>query len=104
VPRLEFRRVDIPARIASLVVATALVAPAAASAQTGTTTLPPSLTQTPTGTANGNGSTKKTPSQSHAGSNQLPNTGLDGRLFGLLGLSLLVSGIGLRMRTADERF
>jgi LPXTG-motif cell wall-anchored protein len=35
---------------------------------------------------------------------QLPNTGSDPRLIVLAGLALLLFGIGLRLRTADERF
>ena len=105
-PRLEFRRVDVPRRIAIVVVAVSLGLPAAASAQDGTTALPPSLTPTPTGTgtANGNANNSNPSSNGSNHGSSLPTTGLDGRLFGLLGLSLLVSGIGLRMRTADERF
>jgi LPXTG-motif cell wall-anchored protein len=34
---------------------------------------------------------------------QLPNTGADPRLLALAGLALLLGGIGLRLRTADER-
>ena len=35
---------------------------------------------------------------------QLPNTGADPRLAILAGLALLLSGLGLRLRTADEVF
>jgi LPXTG-motif cell wall-anchored protein len=45
----------------------------------------------------------QTPSAPRA-SGQLPNTGADARVLGLAGLSLLLTGVGLRMRTADERF
>lgn len=34
----------------------------------------------------------------------LPNTGIDGRLLAGLGLGMLLCGIGLRLRTARERF
>lgn len=34
----------------------------------------------------------------------LPNTGADARLLAAFGLGLLLAGIGLRLRTADERF
>lgn len=34
----------------------------------------------------------------------LPNTGSDPRLLVLAGLALLLAGIGLRLRTADETF
>lgn len=34
----------------------------------------------------------------------LPNTGSDPRLLILAGLALLLSGLGLRLRTADETF
>jgi LPXTG-motif cell wall-anchored protein len=33
---------------------------------------------------------------------RLPNTGVDARLLGLAGIALLLSGIGLRMRIADD--
>lgn len=35
---------------------------------------------------------------------QLPDTGADARLVAVLGAGLLLSGIGLRLRTTDERF
>lgn len=34
----------------------------------------------------------------------LPNTGVDGRILAGIGLGLLLCGIGLRLRTARERF
>lgn len=39
-----------------------------------------------------------------AATGQLPNTGSDPRLIVLAGLALLLFGIGLRLRTADENF
>jgi hypothetical protein len=34
----------------------------------------------------------------------LPNTGLDGRILAGLGIGMLLLGVGLRLRTARERF
>jgi hypothetical protein len=39
-----------------------------------------------------------------AQSGRLPRTGADAWLVGLLGSGLLVTGVGLRLRTADDRF
>ena len=80
-----------------LLAAGSLAVPAAASAQD-SGTLPPTLTPTPQVPST------TTPSTTTPSTSQLPDTGLDARLFALLGLALLVSGIGLRMRTADEYF
>ena len=71
----------VPRRVVvSLLVAAALCAPAAASAQT--STLP------------GEGSERAAPSE-------LPNTGADPRMLFLAGLALTLMGFGLRLRTAD---
>jgi LPXTG-motif cell wall-anchored protein len=48
----------------------------------------------------GNGSTTPTP-RSSAG---LPKTGSDARVLALTGLTLLLAGIGVRLRTIPERF
>jgi len=57
----------------------------------------------------GNGSSSSSSSTSTSGtsatsSNGLPNTGTDLRLMFLAGLTLVLAGTGLRMRTADEEF
>jgi LPXTG-motif cell wall-anchored protein len=44
------------------------------------------------------------PASATSSTSQLPNTGSDPRLIILAGLALLLSGIGLRLRTADEIF
>jgi LPXTG-motif cell wall-anchored protein len=41
---------------------------------------------------------------SAASPSALPNTGIDGRVLAVLGLGMLLCGIGLRLRTARERF
>ncbi len=46
--------------------------------------------------------TPKAPTQADAKS--LPNTGVDGRVLAGLGFGLLLCGVGLRLRTARERF
>jgi LPXTG-motif cell wall-anchored protein len=69
----------------------------------------PNVTQTPqlspsvsTPSASSGAGSAGTSSSAQAGS--LPNTGADARLLGAFGLGLLLAGIGLRLRTADERF
>jgi LPXTG-motif cell wall-anchored protein len=42
-----------------------------------------------------------TPAPEATASNQLPNTGTDPRVLGLLGSTLLLAGVGLRLRTID---
>lgn len=44
------------------------------------------------------------PAPAATGATALPNTGSDPRLLVLAGLALLLSGLGLRLRTADEDF
>lgn len=79
--------------IVTAVFAASLALPMAASAQTSTVPqLAPTVT-TPSA------SPAKTPSKS-----QLPNTGVDARLLAAVGLALLLCGVGLRMRSADEEF
>ena len=56
--------------------------------------------QTSTGTSTGTSTTTGTTT----GTAALPNTGSDPRLLILAGLALLLSGLGLRLRTADEIF
>jgi LPXTG-motif cell wall-anchored protein len=61
----------------------------------------PSLTPTPPA---GGGSRRRPGSGSQGGSaGRLPNTGFDVPGLALLGLGLLLSGIGLRLRTIDVR-
>jgi LPXTG-motif cell wall-anchored protein len=50
-----------------------------------------------------NSSTSSSSSTTATATSPLPDTGADLPTIGLLGLGLLVSGIGLRMRTVDER-
>jgi len=57
--------------------------------------------ETSTGATSG---TTGTPASTGATSGTLPNTGSDPRLLILAGLALLLSGFGLRLRTADEIF
>jgi LPXTG-motif cell wall-anchored protein len=45
-----------------------------------------------------------TPSTSPAATGSLPNTGLDTRLLLIGGAALLLCGLGLRLRSAPERF
>lgn len=66
------------------------------------------LTQDPdlggtTGGDTGSGTTG-TPAPTGTASGTLPNTGSDPSLMILAGLALLLSGLGLRLRTADEIF
>lgn len=58
------------------------------------------LTQDPNLGLGGSSSTSSTGSTGTS----LPNTGSDPRLIVLAGLALLLSGLGLRLRTADEQF
>ncbi|WP_205699848.1 hypothetical protein [Conexibacter sp. SYSU D00693] len=49
------------------------------------------------------GDTTRTTS-TEAGPDQLPDTGFDAWAVGLLGATVLLSGLGLRLKTAPERF
>jgi hypothetical protein len=88
-------------RIAALIVAAALGAPASAAAQTTTTprgkadvsNTPP--VPLPDGSS-GNGA-----GQATATGDELPNTGSDPRVLFLCGVALTLLGVGLRLRTAD---
>jgi LPXTG-motif cell wall-anchored protein len=114
-------------RLATLLAAAALItAPATAFAQgagdqqyqdpfggqqsgSGTQTTP-NVQQTPpplaptVSTPSGSAGTPASPGTSSAQPGSLPNTGADARLLAAFGLGLLIAGIGLRLRTADERF
>jgi LPXTG-motif cell wall-anchored protein len=48
--------------------------------------------------------TSTAPAGTSSSRSQLPKTGTDPREAALAGLALLLCGIGLRLRTADERF
>ncbi|WP_372788301.1 LPXTG cell wall anchor domain-containing protein [Paraconexibacter sp.] len=48
--------------------------------------------------------TTDVPQVGGARSGELPDTGIDTRLFLALGASLLLAGVGLRLRTIPERF
>lgn len=52
------------------------------------------------GQGNGDGTDRTPPAES----GELPDTGLDAWVVALLGLGLVVSGLGLRLRSIDERF
>jgi LPXTG-motif cell wall-anchored protein len=63
------------------------------------------LSQTPNlGSSSSTVPAPATAPASTTASGTLPNTGSDPRLIVLAGLALLLFGIGLRLRTADERF
>ena len=79
------------------------------------TTTAPSLSATPQGSAGTSGSgagsgtsgaaATPAPAPAQAGSAQsLPNTGTDARVLLLGGAALLLLGVGLRLRSAPERF
>ena len=95
----------LPLLIVIAALAASLVMPLAANAQTGTV---PQLAPTVTTPAK---SAVKTPSKTPSKTSstpqlqaQLPNTGVDARILAAVGLALLLCGIGLRMRSSDERF
>ena len=78
---------------------------ASGTASTDTTTTAPGLSQMP---QRGSSTPRQTPSRptvtSPVTAAQLPNTGLDARVLMLLGAALLLGGLGLRLRSAPERF
>jgi len=57
----------------------------------------------PRGETGGSDSSSKSSGASGATTTQLPNTGADARVVGLLGLALVLLGLGLRLRIADVR-
>lgn len=62
------------------------------------------LSETPPGSEGSGSSGSETPAappSEAAPSNALPNTGSDARLLALLGASMLMIGVGLRLRTID---
>ena len=69
-----------------------------------------SLSQSPNlGSSTSSGTSSATPAPTApattaTATGALPNTGTDPRLLILAGLALLLSGLGLRLRTADEIF
>jgi len=74
--------------------------PLAAHAQTGTVPqLAPTVT-TPAKTSTKAPAKTSTPQLQSS----LPNTGVDARILAAVGLALLLCGIGLRMRSSEERF
>jgi hypothetical protein len=88
----------------TLLAIAALAAPGTAFAQGGLGPRPPS----PPSSGGGKAPSKKTHKggsrpQLPAASGGLPHTGLDVPGIALLGLGLMVSGAGLRLRTLDER-
>lgn len=44
------------------------------------------------------------PSSERPRADELPNTGSDARVVALLGVTVLLTGVGLRLRTAPEHF
>jgi LPXTG-motif cell wall-anchored protein len=68
-----------------------------------TLTQDPDLGGSPASSGSSSGTTT-TPATSGTTTGSLPNTGSDPRLLILAGLALLLSGLGLRLRTADEIF
>jgi hypothetical protein len=88
------RAVPISRRLAALLVAAALGAPATAAAQSATNTRGRAdVSTTPPVPLSGSG---ENPS-----AGQLPNTGSDPRVLLLCGAALTLIGAGLRLRTAD---
>jgi hypothetical protein len=92
-------------RTVMLLAVAALAAPAAAQAQSGLGPTPPTPPSSggsggSGGSSSGSGGTRP---QVQAAAGGLPHTGLDVPGIALLGLGLIVSGAGLRLRTLDER-
>jgi LPXTG-motif cell wall-anchored protein len=65
---------------------------------------PASTTPAPSSPASPSSSSPSTQTAPTTAAAQLPNTGTDARLLVLLGLALVICGVGLRLRTAPERF
>jgi hypothetical protein len=99
-------------RLNALLVVAALAAggvPAAASAQTvpdpsSVPQLTPETTDPAPAPAPAKSAPKAAKAPEQALPSALPNTGMDGRILGGLGLGLVLCGVGLRLRTARERF
>jgi hypothetical protein len=102
-------RVALVALGAALVPASASAAdlipesPVARAAQTQNGELSPTPPVKLKGKSKSSSGTSSSSSSSTTASSPLPDTGADLPTTALLGLGLLVSGIGLRMRTVDER-
>ncbi len=69
-----------------------------------TLTQDPDLGGESSGTTSGTTGTTGSTGSTGTAAGTLPNTGSDPRLIILAGLALLLSGLGLRLRTADEIF
>jgi LPXTG-motif cell wall-anchored protein len=87
------RRLALPAVIAVLTVLLALPGFAAAQSTTVPQLAPTVTTPVP-----------KPAKKPSVAKGQLPNTGVDARLIAAVGIALLLCGVGLRMRSADEHF
>jgi hypothetical protein len=100
--------VRFPGRIAALIAAAAMGAPAAAEAQTATvprggadisTTPPVPLPDSPP--PNAPIRTQSVRDEQPVAASSLPSTGSDPRVLFLCGVALTLLGVGLRLRTAD---
>jgi LPXTG-motif cell wall-anchored protein len=74
------------------------------SSTTTTTTAASGLSQNPNLGTPTTPTTPTTPSTPSPSNGSLPKTGSDPRLLILAGLAMVLAGLGLRLRTADERF
>lgn len=97
-------------RVVPLACVLALLAPAAAAGQTTPGDLgeaPPLVPRPPVAPAperEPGGRDDDPAARAPAETGELPDTGADARTLALLGAGLLLSGVGLRLRTTDERF
>ncbi len=89
-------------RVAVVLAALALCAPAVALAQSRSIAQGGSgvSTKPPVSLEDDDGESRQATRNAASGS-ELPNTGSDPRLPGLLGVALILLGVGLRLRTAD---